>query len=37
MPDYRGAGHLPKQRDDGLPASPEGLPRQRRGTSPQGI
>jgi hypothetical protein len=33
--DYREAGHLPKRRHDGRPAPPEGLPRQRRGTTPQ--
>ncbi|MBV9213105.1 MAG: gluconate 2-dehydrogenase subunit 3 family protein [Actinobacteria bacterium] len=32
---YRGAGHLPKQREGGMPAEPEGVPRQRRGTTPQ--
>jgi hypothetical protein len=32
---YRGAGHLPQQRPDGLPADPAGLPRQRRGVTPQ--
>ena len=36
-PDYREAGHLPKRRDGGLPPRPEGLPRQRRGTTPQMI
>jgi len=33
--DYREAAHLPKRRRDGRPAPPEGLPRQRRGTTPQ--
>ena len=33
--DFRSAGHLPKQREDGLPPPPERLPRQRRGTTPQ--
>jgi Gluconate 2-dehydrogenase subunit 3 len=33
--DYREAAHLPKRRGDGRPAPPEGLPRQRRGTTPQ--
>jgi hypothetical protein len=32
---FRGAGHLPKQRPGGKPADPSGLPRQRRGTTPQ--
>ena len=32
---FRGAEHLPKQRDGGDPPDPKGLPRQRRGTSPQ--
>jgi hypothetical protein len=35
MADYREAGHLPKQREGGQPPPPEGLPRQRRGTTPQ--
>jgi Gluconate 2-dehydrogenase subunit 3 len=35
MGDYRDAGHLPKRRADGRAAPPEGLPRQRRGTTPQ--
>jgi len=35
MPDYAGAGHLPRNRSGGLPASPHDLPRQRRGTTPQ--
>ena len=35
--DYRRAGHLPKRRPSGLPPPPEGLPRQRRGTTPQMI
>src|SRR3954453_15038196 len=29
------AGHLPKRRESGLPADPEGLPRQRAGIPPQ--
>jgi len=33
--DYRAAGHLPKRRRSGLPPPPAGLPRQRRGTTPQ--
>ena len=37
MADYREAGHLPKQRKGGQPPPPEGLPRQRRGTTPQRI
>jgi hypothetical protein len=37
MADYREAGHLPKRREGGRPSPPEGLPRQRRGTTPQGI
>ena len=37
MPDYRDAGHLPKRREGGQPPPPEGLPRQRRGTTPQNI
>jgi hypothetical protein len=32
---FREAGHLPKQRPDGRPAAPEGLPRQRAGRTPQ--
>jgi len=33
---FRSAGHLPKQREDGRPASPrDDLPRQRRGSTPQ--
>jgi Gluconate 2-dehydrogenase subunit 3 len=36
-PDYRDADHLPKRREGGLPPPPEGLPRQRRGTTPQMI
>jgi hypothetical protein len=32
---FRDAGHLPKLRRGGGPAHPEGLPRQRRGTTPQ--
>jgi hypothetical protein len=35
MADYREAGHLPKRREGGQPPPPEGLPRQRRGTTPQ--
>jgi hypothetical protein len=35
MPDYSGAGHLPRNRPDELPSDPRGLPRQRRGTTPQ--
>jgi Gluconate 2-dehydrogenase subunit 3 len=35
MSDQRAAGHLPKRRRDGRAAPPEGLPRQRRGTTPQ--
>jgi hypothetical protein len=35
MGDYREAGHLPKRRPDGRAAPPEGLPRQRHGTTPQ--
>jgi hypothetical protein len=37
MADYREAGHLPKQRAGGQPTPPAGLPRQRRGTTPQQI
>jgi hypothetical protein len=37
MADYREAGHLPKRREGGQPPPPEGLPRQRRGTTPQQI
>jgi hypothetical protein len=37
MADYRESGHLPNLREGGLPPAPEGLPRQRRGTTPQGI
>jgi hypothetical protein len=33
---FRDAGHLPRQRPDGRPAPPDRLPRQRRGTTPQG-
>jgi Gluconate 2-dehydrogenase subunit 3 len=33
--DYREAGHLPQQREGGIPADPAGLPRQRNGTTPQ--
>jgi hypothetical protein len=32
---FREARHLPKVREDGLPPDPTGLPRQRRGTTPQ--
>jgi Gluconate 2-dehydrogenase subunit 3 len=32
---FRDAGHLPNLRPGGQPAPPEGLPRQRRGTTPQ--
>jgi len=32
---FREAGHLPNLRADGMPADPAGLPRQRRGTTPQ--
>ena len=35
MPDYSGAGHLPNNRPDKLPADPGDLPRHRRGTTPQ--
>jgi hypothetical protein len=35
MPDFRGAGHLPNNRPDRLPSDPRGLPRQRRGITPQ--
>src|SRR3954447_8346855 len=35
MSGYKDAWHLPKRRGDGRPAPPEGLPRQRRGTTPQ--
>ena len=34
MADFRDAGHLPNVRGD-QGADPEGLPRQRRGTTPQ--
>jgi hypothetical protein len=37
MADYRDAGHLPQLRADGLPPPPAGLPRQRRGVTPQMI
>jgi hypothetical protein len=37
MADFRDAGHLPKRSTDGLPPPPEGLPRQRRGVTPQMI
>jgi Gluconate 2-dehydrogenase subunit 3 len=37
MPDYAGAGHLPQNRADNLPADPKDLPRQRRGITPQMI
>jgi Gluconate 2-dehydrogenase subunit 3 len=33
--DFRSAGHLPNLRPDGQPASPEELPRQRKGVTPQ--
>jgi Gluconate 2-dehydrogenase subunit 3 len=33
--DFRQAGHLPNLRSDGQPASPEELPRQRNGVTPQ--
>jgi hypothetical protein len=36
-PDYLAATHLPKRAPGGLPPRPEGLPRQRRGTTPQMI
>jgi hypothetical protein len=32
---FAGAEHLPHQREDGVLADPRGLPRQRRGTTPQ--
>jgi hypothetical protein len=32
---FRGAGHLPKNREDGHPRDPRELPRQRRGVTPQ--
>ena len=35
MPDYRNAGHLANLRSKGEPPDPAGLPRQRRGTTPQ--
>lgn len=35
MASFRDAGHLPKRRPSGPPADPEGLPRQRRGVTPQ--
>jgi hypothetical protein len=35
VPDFREAGHLPQRREGGLPADPDGLPRQRRGITPQ--
>jgi hypothetical protein len=35
VPDFREAGLLPQLRDDGLPADPDELPRQRRGRTPQ--
>jgi gluconate 2-dehydrogenase subunit 3-like protein len=34
-PDFSQAGHLPNRRADGQPASPEELPRQRNGVTPQ--
>jgi hypothetical protein len=33
--DFTRAGHLPNLRDDGQPADPSGLPRQRQGITPQ--
>lgn len=33
--DFRSAAHLPNQRSDGQPGSPEELPRQRNGVTPQ--
>lgn len=33
--DFREAGHLPQLREGGLPGDPDGLPRQRRGMTPQ--
>jgi gluconate 2-dehydrogenase subunit 3-like protein len=35
MPDFREAGHLPNLRPDRLARDPRGLPRQRRGITPQ--
>ncbi len=35
MPDFRRAAHLPNLRPSGQPASPEELPRQRNGVTPQ--
>ena len=35
MSDFREAGHLPNRRPDRQPPDPAGLPRQRRGTTPQ--
>jgi Gluconate 2-dehydrogenase subunit 3 len=35
VPDFREAGHLPNQSPGGEPPDPAGLPRQRRGTTPQ--
>lgn len=35
MADFREAGHLPNRRPDRQPPDPAGLPRQRRGTTPQ--
>jgi hypothetical protein len=35
MADYREAGHLPQNREGGLPGDPDDLPRQQRGTTPQ--
>ena len=32
---FRDAGHLPQLREGGMPADPDELPRQRRGTTPQ--
>jgi hypothetical protein len=37
MGGYREPGHLPKRREGGQPPPPAGLPRQRRGTTPQQI
>jgi hypothetical protein len=33
--DFKEAGHLPQLREGGMPADPDGLPRQRKGTTPQ--
>jgi hypothetical protein len=35
VPGFGGAGHLPHNRPDNLPADPRDLPRQRAGTTPQ--